>query len=194
MKVNIQRTMYNNKFVYNIKGYTFVGESNCTYGLFPIQIKIPFEESCIELKQSIILKLINCLPVLNMETLASFKAYLNKKYIGKSTHKLFEPVFYFDFQGGMYEVRLHNNNYISLMKNNIQTALYNRVSYSEGENNIYEVEFDDSKEHLVYILLFCIFIDRVFYSNNGKVNYLKWEKNIVINDRHKVRTSWKLNK
>ena len=191
MKLNIRRYIKKNNLEYITDTYDFKGTLNYANNVFPIKLKLTTSKDVLEIVQKPwILKLINCLPILNTETFAPFKVYLNGVLCGKSKNILFKPIFLFYINDDLYEIRQHNNNYISLMHNNVQLALYKKDDVTISETNNYSIKCVNNDEMIQWIILFCLFIDRVFYPNNSSLNYWKYEKNYVINDEYSERLSW----
>lgn len=167
------------------------GKANYTFGLLLQKITIVSSKSVLQLKQTNwILKLLNAFPILNSEVLAPYKFYVNGRYCGKSKNVFLEPCFFFDIENKRYEVRLHNNNIISLMMNNTQIALFEKETSSRRERNIYKIRHSTEHIEKEMLLLFCAFADLVFYENESFVSYYKIEKNYVLNDKYAERTKW----
>ena len=191
MKKTIERKIGRSKFLYEMSGMSVVGSSKYTLRLLPVKIEVLCGNKTLVLKQTAwLLKLINSLPLLNIETFTPLRFYENGIYCGIAKKKMFQPVFDIRINSSIYEIRQHNNNYISLMRDNIQIALYKKELQTIAEHNKYIVEFDESADKLL-ILLFAILADTVFYSNEGRFSYCKYEKDIIINDKFKERTNYK---
>lgn len=171
------------------------GKANYTFGFLLQNITITSGGNILQLKQTNwLLKLLNTLPLLNSEVLAPYKFYINGQCRGKSKNVFFRPCFFFDIEKVHYEVRLHNNNFISLMMDNLQIALFKKETSSTGERNIYKVNYSDEHIKKEMLLLFCAFIDLVFYKNYSFVSYYRKEKNYVFHDAYEERTKWIPNK
>ena len=174
-----------------MSGTSAAGSSKYTLGLLPVKIKVLCNNKTLGLKQTAwLLKLINLLPFLNTESFIPLRFYENGICCGAAKKKMFQPAFDIKINNSNYEVRQHNNNNISLMRDNIQIALYKKELRTIAEHNKYIVEFDESADKLL-ILLFAILADTVFYSNAGRFTYCKYEKDIIINDKFKERTNYK---
>lgn len=179
------------KITYYINNNNIEGTANITLGILPIKITVQNSNHCIVLKQSpLILKLINALPILSYETFTPFKIYKDSIFCGRGTHVLFRPIFKFKMEGNRYELRHHSNNYISLIRENKQIALFQKKSLSISEKRSYFVKCINEAEILDIIMLFCAFADVIFYPNNKSVAYIKWDKTYVINDKYASRTYW----
>ena len=187
MDIYIERNI-----TYFIKNYNVYCTANITLGIMPVKIKMLSNGCSIIIKQyPFLLKLINSLPILNCENFTPFKIYKDNVKCGKGKHILFKPLYIFTINNDIYEIRHHSNNYISLMRNNVQIALYYKNITSVAEHNIYNVKCVYDTEMLNIILLFCAFIDVIFYPNNGNFSYIKKEKTFVFNDKYEERINWK---
>ena len=190
MNFCINRNMTVRNIHYYIKNYDVVSKANITLGMLPIKIEV-LSNNHIILKQSPwILKLINALPLLNYETFTPFKLYKNGVKCGKGKHLFFKPVFIFVIDMDRYEIRHHSNNYISIMRNDKQIALFQKKLRSVAENNTYFVKCINENGILDIIMLFCAFIDVMFYPNNKHIAYIKEEKTYILNDKHSKRIQW----
>lgn len=191
MEFYIYRNMNAKKINYYINNHSVEGSANITLGIIPIKITVKNGNKCIVLKQApLILKLINALPLLNYETFTPFKIYKDNLFCGRGAHILFRPIFKFKIEGNKYELRHHSDNYISLLRENKQIALFQKKSLSIRENRSYFIKCVNEAGILDIIMLFCAFSDVIFYPNNKSVGYLKWDKTYVFNDKYANRTHW----
>ena len=86
---------------------------------------------------------------------------------------------------------IHSNNYVSVLKNNVQIALIKKESLTYCEQNTYEVLCsDDIDGEVLLILMFVAFTDIHFFKNGNRIDYLKCEKTIGF-DTFKERTTWR---
>ncbi len=190
MKVIINRKLQNKKFLYYLNDDTLVGHTNITFGFLPCIIEV-FGNRGLSLKQNILLKLINNFPILNLESFAPFKLYENGKHIGIAKTVFLQPAFKVIIKKNTYEIRQHNKNFISVMKNNFQIALYKKDAITEQEMNRYAVSYDENAADSALIYLFCIFSDSVFYNNDRSFSYLKYERDFIPNDKKYLnRINW----
>ena len=189
MNLKIIRELKLKKYVYQLSTTELIiGTANYTFGFIP---RI-YNNDLFELKQtSWLLKLINSFPILNLETFTPFKYYVNGNYSGRSKKVPFKPVFHFTINEDKYELCQHNKNYVSLMRNDIQVALYRKEDETVLEMNTYNIKYDENSnmEHSL-LLIFCIFIDVTFYANSMNIAYLKYDKNYVIKNEYDERTLW----
>jgi len=195
MKIEIVRKMKANKYVYDLYGRE-IGEANYTYSILPDRIKVFGEnddkDSVIALKQTNwLFNIIDILPW-DFKKLMPYKCYVDGKYSGKSEKTLFRAIYKFTISDNEYELCEHSNNYVSLLKNNVQIALYQKDAETFAEQNLYRIEYtdDDSVINLSELYLFCIFIDRVFFKNTNGLYYARYEKTYVINDKYSDRAKW----
>ena len=194
MKIRIFRKLNHKCFSYTTDtGKNILGTAYHKH-FFISRMTVSYDDNTIELEQrNWLLILINSIPLLNLGTYTPYNLYVNKKHIGFSRNNPFKPMFVFFIEGDCYELCQHNNNYISLMKNNIQVGLYKKSDISVLEENIYELSYSDSMgEQLPLLVLFCVFADRIFYKNHLSFSYYKYEKNIVAEKKetYSKRTSW----
>lgn len=191
MEFKIERSLDIKNFHYAIGNGKFKGISNFTYGILPAKIRVFYSNTIWELRQtSYVLKLINKLPILNSEDITPFRMYVNNVCIGKSKKLIFKPVFFFNTEQSIFELRQHNHNYISLMKDEFQVALFKKEDVSTAEKNRYTVKCIEDEQILPLVILFCLFTDVVFYPNEGRIDYLKYEKSYVFNDLYSNRILW----
>ncbi len=196
MKIIVERTLALNKYSYAIEGNdAWIGKANYTFGITLWKLCVYSKEDfTFELKQTNwFLKLLNILPVLNLETFTPFKYFESLQYNGYSRKKFLKAAFLFHMGNEIYELRQHNDNICSLMKNEIQVAVYKKEPFSFSEKNRYTVKYsNDMVDNLQLILLFCIFIDVVFYSNKRRVSLVKYERDVIINkDKYSERSLWR---
>lgn len=189
----IERRLSIHKYDYKIINQDRVGgEANHTYYFLPRRIRVTDSDRVLELNQtSYMLKFINSLPILSLETFTPFKLFVNGIYAGKTKKRLFKPIFDISVNKETYCLSLHSNNFISLMKNGVQVALYRKETRTNVERNVYFAKFNLKGEiDEALILLFCVLIDVVFYRNNSRISALKYEKTIVFDDLNNDRVNW----
>lgn len=191
MDICINRNMMKKNLHYSVEHYNITGSANYTWGILPVKIEVLSNKNHIMLKQSPwILKFINSLPLLNYETFTPFKLYKNGAKCGRGWHILFRPVFVFIIENDRYELRHHTDNYISIMKDNKQIGLVRKKIKTIAEKNTYYVKCINEENILDIIMLFCVFIDVMFYPNNKQISYVKTEKTFVLNDKFSKRINW----
>ena len=180
MEIVLKREMNKKGYLYKFKE-NIVGKANYTFGLFPKKIEaFQANEKAILIQTNWFIRIINNIPLLNFEEFTPFRYYKNGIEIGKSKKVLFKPLFVFYIKNDVYILKLHNDNYITLMKNDKYIAQYKRSLQLIEEKCFYHISFEEDNCNLIDVILFCIFVDIIFYANNMKIGYYKREKNIVI--------------
>ena len=91
-----------------------------------------------------------------------------------------------------YELLLHGNNYISILKNNTQCALIQKKYFASMEENTYDVQYNSELSPELVVLL-TAWIDVVyFHITSNRYEMIKWEKTIKIGkDKYSERLQWK---
>lgn len=127
---------------------------------------------------------------LPIDLFPEYRLYSNNKYIGKTKVSFCTPKRILRIGNDIYELCIHSNNYISIMKNNIQIALVQREKSIHMEQSKYHVVYDEKLENNMELLfLLIIFIDIIYFPQGNKINYFKYETTAG-NDKYFSRTSW----
>jgi hypothetical protein len=193
MQTIITRTAKHGKTQYTLPWKkSLLGEANWTLlGLWLQEISVKDKMKCLfMLKQTNwLIKILNLIPPLSFFTFTPFKCFRNEILCGSSKRNVFDSAFSFKIENSVYELREHSNNYGSLMKNDIQIALYKRDTEAVMGHTKYFVDYD-AKQELSLILLFCAFKDTVFHKSRGSIDFVKYEKSYVISDPFPERISW----
>lgn len=193
MNINVTRQMNAKKYLYSTNPYSALkGEANHSFGIVPRKIKVFDGKKNIEIKQTNwTAGVFSLIPILNKKALAPFKYCVDGKCIGKSQTEVFEPVHFFYIDNYVYEIRAHSGNYVSVLKDDNQIALYKKEDISYGELISYHVEYKETADvSIADIFVFCIFIDVVFFRDNNSAAYFRKEKTFVLNDEYKDRIKW----
>lgn len=196
MQTQIIRKMGSNSYIYTCSDVpSLLGVTNYMFGFLPIKISVTDSDKNTQkvlIQQNKVLKtILRGVSILNIKIFFPFKLYDGSNCLGKTKTKLFECVYFFYIKNYKFELRQHNNNYCSLLKNEKQVALYKKKDISIAERNVYEIKYDISiNSQMDLIMLFCIFIDRVFYPSNGYISGVKYEKDLIFQDRYNERTDW----
>lgn len=170
------------------KGYSFkftndnnyIGFAKYTHLILPNDMTVQYGSKTLQIKQeSYILKFINSLPLLNIETFTPHYLYINGEKVAKITHRFFRPIFDFEIDGHMYSITQKNNNVIYVMKDGNKVARYKKRYVTYREENTYDVD-DNILISKDWVLLFCIFIDMVFFPNIGPSSYVNYDRNFVL--------------
>ena len=193
MKTNIKREMKLGKFQYKMTGMPSVsGSANYTLGIALIKVSAETTDGrLLELRQTNwLLKAINVLPILNICDFTPFEFYKDKKLCGRAMRKGLRATFAINTNEGNYEIRQHNDNFISLMRNEKQIALYKRDFWVYAEGTNYSVDYDETQD-VNMIFFMCIFADAMFGMTHGRVSLAKYEKHYVLADKWSERTKWR---
>ena len=188
----VTRKMELGKFVFRIENLTSVyGEASYTAGFIPRKIKVSGENgNTLKLIQTNwVLRILNSLPVFNIFRFVPYRYYIDDIYMGRFKITPFKRGSYFIFGDDIFELQGHSKNYISLMKNNSQVALYKKDIATFMEENRYTIKYDD-RISIQLLLLFCIFIDVESYPNHLRISASKYEVDFAIKDPYKERTHW----
>ena len=193
MVFDVKRTLELNKFVYKMSTQSCYAQSNYTFGLLLRKIAAfdPKTETVYQMKQENWLLKILTFWVLPLAMFPSFHIYKNGKKIGK-THAVFAtPLRKMNIGNDAYELCIHSNNYVSVLKSNVQIALIKKESLTYCEQNTYEVFCSDEIDgDVLLLLMFVACIDVHFFKNGNRIDYLKCEKTIGV-DKFKERTTWR---
>ena len=196
MYLLIERFLNNGEYVFSIQGQPYYnGIVNYTYGLRLRKIytynKETGEELCLR-QENIICKLLNMFPLLMLHNFPAFIYYENGKKAGKTAVNIFSAKKVLFLGEDCYELYLHRNNYISILKNKRQIALVEKSKPTIGERNQYYLNYDETAEHNKALLLLLIaYIDIVYFSNHFTLNYWKYEKTVGIKEKYPERICWK---
>ena len=180
MKTSIAREMKINKYTYSFNGHN---ENNLSAysnhsSLFSVKkcIVISGSDKIMLKETSLFLKVLNALPLLNTETFEPFCVLKNGNVVSRSQKVFLKPYFTFNIENKTYKLSLNGNNHINISVDNLSAADYYRETISYAENCTYEVDFDCSLISREYVLLFCMFIDYVFFRNHTSFSGIKYEK------------------
>ena len=180
MRTSIVREMKINKYIYR---FSESDESSLSAysnhsSLFSVKKCIVISGSdIIMLKEtSLFLKVLNALPLLNTETFEPFSILKNEKVISRSQKVFLKPNFTFNIGNKAYRILLSGNNHINISVNNLPAANYYRETMSYAEKCTYEVDFDCGLISRKYVLLFCMFIEYIVFSNHTSFSGIKYEK------------------
>jgi hypothetical protein len=170
------------------KGYSFkftndnnyIGFAKYTHLILPDDMTVQYGSKTLQIKQeSYILKFINSLPLLNIETFTPHYLYIDGEKVAKITHRFFRPISDFEIDGHMYSITQKNNNVIYVMKDGNMVARYKKRYVTYREENTYDVD-DNILISKELVLLFCVFIDVVLFRSEGSYSYVKYERDFVL--------------
>ena len=196
MIANITRTMKWCGYDYVMEKYSEIhAYSPYNYGILPKKITATDKNTMYTISQTNwALKLLTLIPlfwILPIDCFPKYKVFKNGILLGKSSVAFFTPRRKLVIQNHKYEFYLHNDNYVSIMKDDIQIALVKKSILSLAEENNYVIDFENAVEcDYTLIILFVAFIDIIFFPNHFRIDAIKYEKTIGI-DKYKHRTLWK---
>lgn len=197
MYFDVSRTLELRKFVYKMSTKNFYAYSNYTFGIFLREIAA-FDsktETLYQMKQeNWLFKILTWIPVfwiLPISMFPCFSIYKNKEKIGKTNLAFATPLRRVDVENDTYEFCIHSNNYVSILKNDIQTALIKKEPQTYCGQSKYGVLCSDMIDSDVLLLfMFVAFIDVHFFKNRNRIDYLKYEKTAGY-DGFNERTVWR---
>ena len=198
MFINIIRKMHLNKYEYSIEqDDSVLAEASLDYGILSRCIT---SEGCnikYTMKQNNwLLKILMVIPkiFIPIDLFPKYNIFLDEEIIGKTKAAFCTPKREIIIDNSLYEIYLHSNNYISVMKDDVQIALIKKSVLTIGEQNRYDVDFDYATEKdKVFVLLMVAFADIVFFPNRLRFDADKYEKTIG-KDKMAHRTLWKSKK
>ncbi len=194
MFATIIRTMHLNKYAYSIEQDSSASAAaSMDYGILPRCITAEGNNSKYTMKQSNwLLKILMAIPkiFIPIDLFPKYNIFSDEKIIGKTKPAFCTPKREIMIENSLYEVYLHSNNYISIMKDDVQIALVKKSVVTIGEKNRYDVDFECvTEKDKVLILLMVAFADVVFFPNRFSVAAVKYEKTIG-KDKMAHRTAW----
>lgn len=197
MKIIVERNLKLSKYKYYIKSSKkYYAESNHTFGLLPRKIRVFDEKRQIiyYIKQknfllSILLSVITMfLPFIVYKV---FEFYNKDVYKGKTYPYMFNHTKIINFDDCKYELYVHSNNYISIMKNGIQIGLIKKQNITIEEKNTYIVLYDETMESdMAFIFSLTVFVDVCYFKNRLRIDYYRYEKTVG-KDKLYERTLWR---
>lgn len=198
MFVNIIRKMQLNKYEYSIEQDDSVSaEALFDYGILSRRITSKGNNIKYTMKQNNwLLKILMVIPkiFIPIDLFPKYNIFLNENIIGKTKVAFCTPKREIMIDNSLYEIYLHSNNYISIMKDDVQIALIKKSVLTVGEKNRYDVDFDYvTEKDKVFVLLMVSFIDIVFFPNRLRFDAVKCEKTIG-KDKMAHRTLWQSKK
>ena len=193
MNICVERNLKFPQYVYAIKQEpTCFGKVNYTYGIKLRKMFVYDKKENLCLKQeNCFLKIINILPFFMFYNFPAFIYYKNDIKSGKTYVNPYSRRKLLTLEHNTYEVYLHNNNYISIMKNDVQIAIVKKHEWTDVERHKYDVNYDEKRIHdMKIILLLIMYVDIIFFSNHFTWSYKKYEKTIGLKEKYPERISW----
>ncbi len=196
MKVIVERVLKLNRYEFCMKEKKLCSEVNYTFGLLLRRIKI-YNECGVPVyifkQTNFLLKIITLILfwILPDRSYPRYKFFDKGIYKGESSIKMFTPQKIVNINNHEYELYLHGNNYVSIMKDKIQVGLIKKNNISISEKNKYVVFFDEKQENdILLVLLLVTYIDIIYFPKRFKLNYYYNEKSIGV-DMLYYRTLWR---
>lgn len=189
----IERQLTSTQYKYSIvNNSTHKGIANYTYGIFLRRLNV-IDNGLIgrySIRQTQwYLIFLRILPFVSM--IPPYYFYINNKKVGRTKIRFMSPKKYLQIGNDIYEFYLHGNNYISIMKNNMQIALIKKEFYSENERYEYKIDYNKNID-IDFMLICCMFVDIIYFPNRFKYDYMKYEKTInIFNDKYIDRVKWR---
>ncbi|WP_312093536.1 hypothetical protein [Aminipila sp.] len=136
-----------------------------------------------------------CIPFwgffLGIDMFPPYEFYHRGVHCGKTRVSFWTPRRIIEMDNGVYELYTHSNNYISILKNDIQIALVQKEEVTIEERNTYHLNVDESLVNDMNLMaLFIAFIDIVFFPN-GPEFWLERSERTIGPDKLYYRTYWK---
>lgn len=196
MKLTFVRHLKLKKFTYESGLYN--AESNYTFG-FGLRKLVAFnQENEIEYElnqENWLLKILTYIPfwelILGIDIFPPYKFYHRGICCGKTRVAFWKSYCIIAVENEVYELYLHSNNFISILKNDIQIALVQKEEVTIEERNTYHLNVDDSLvDDMNLMALFIAFIDIVFFPNRMEF-WLERSEKTIGPDKLYYRTYWK---
>ena len=196
MKIVVERELKANKYEFDIEGKNLHSEVNYTFGVLLRRIKI-YNECGVPVyifkQTNFLFKIIMFMLfwILPDRSCPQYKFFDEGIYKGESAIKMFTPQRIVIINNHEYELYLHSNNYVSIMKDKIQVGLIKKNNISILEKNKYLVFFDEKKENdILLVLLLVTYTDIIYFPKRFRFNYYYNEKSIGV-DMLYDRTLWR---
>lgn len=197
MRLHIYKKTERGKYIYKIREVNNIAcYRRFTFGV--LFERIYLDDSKLELKQvSYFLRFISrlsiygILPIDPFPQLILYEGHIKKggvySYFFSSNRKV-------KIGKNVYELYLHRDNYISVMKNESQIALMKRECFTAAEETEYEIDFDPAMENDINLILMLVaFADSTYFKNRLKWSFAKYEKSVGKN-AFDERLKWQSNK
>ena len=131
-------------------------------------------------------------PFISQRTWPVYQCYEQGKYIGHTIPQSHSPKERILLHGSHYELYLHGNNYISILKDGIQIALAQRSYKLHCEQAKFFMTVDEALEpDLCRILLLIAYADEIYFPQRLRWEYLRMEKTVAVpKDKYRERLLW----
>ncbi|QIB70170.1 hypothetical protein Ami103574_13095 [Aminipila butyrica] len=196
MKLTFVRHLKLKKYTYESDIYRAEAEYTLGYALKKLTAFNKENEIEYELKQeNWWLKVLTYIPfwelILGIGVFPPYKFYHKGIYCGRTRTTLWKSYSIIEMENEIYELYLHSNNYISILKNDVQSALVQKEELTVAERNTYHLNVDESLvEDINLMSLFIAFIDIVFFPQAPEF-WLERSDKTIGPDKLYYRTRWK---
>ena len=167
------------------------GKANFTLGIGLRRLTTCDEKDFWELKQEgVAQKILSWFPLMDDYPRPCYQVYLNNLKVGKSksTHNSTQTLF--TVNNDTFELFLHGDNYISVLKNDIQVALLRRDEKIIQETAIYSGHFSIKHISLSFLLLLVEYVDVTWFPMNGYASAKVSRTDISEDEPFKERVNW----
>lgn len=167
MIVHVERKRTSKCFLFEIaEEARYIGKANFTAGILlrKLEVRDKIKEIKYVLQQeNIPQRVLGCLPFMNYYPRPHYEAYINGEHCGRtrSTRKFTQTIC--TIASDTYELVMHGNNYLSVLKNDVQIALIHRNPEVLNEVGRYTVDYDPDGASLPILLLFIAYCDVVWF-------------------------------
>lgn len=193
MRLHICRNLKQNNYMYTIREINDIAcYRKLTWGC--LLEKIYVTDCELQLRQvSYILKLLTLLPVFWLFQIVPFPPLIffdRGVAKGKTYLSFFSPRRKIKINGDLFELYLHGDNYISVMKNESQVALIKRDNFTVAEETEYVIDLaPKTADNIKLILLLIAFADSTYFKSGLKWSFIKYDK-YVGKSKHDERIAW----
>lgn len=192
--MEISRKIDKGIWQYHINGSPHItGASRFTLGFLfqTMTVQSNFGNKLCLRQTNLVLQIFDKIPVIGWFVHVPFKVYVDEGCVGRSKKKYRSSIYMFSIKRDNYELSLHKQNKVALLKNGKQIALYQRKEEVWLERSTYFVQHSGNVESDI-LLLFSIFADRVLFSTSrNQLAVYRWEKMVPLGDKHPERGEWK---
>lgn len=195
MIIHIVKNIKFNKYLYTVNEYPdYHAEANYDYALLPRKIEAMSEHTYVLHQTMWILKLITLLPIFwifHSDAFPRYKLFKDGDLIGRTYISFFSPRRKFVADTHLYELYLHSNNIVSVMKDNTQAAIIKKDIKSFNEQGYYMIEYNENNIELGLLMLLVAYVDVAFFNSHFKFYSIKYEKTVTVGkDKFFCRTLW----
>ena len=195
MIIHIIKNIKLDKYLYTVNEYSdYYAESNYDYALLPRKIKASAEHTYVLHQTMWVLKSVTLLPIFwifHTDSFPRYKIFQDGNLIGKTCISFFSPRRKFIANAHLYELYLHSNNIVSVMKDNIQVAIIKKDIKSFNEQGYYMIEYDENNIELGLLMLLVAYTDVAFFNSHFRFDSVKYEKTVTVGkDKFFDRTLW----